>query len=214
MPSLSAYATFVRGLPALTLGSRRTFTYDGRPYRYFYDRYLYTWLNERCVELPLAFEAYDGARGADVLEVGNVLGHYGRGGHTVVDRYEQAPGVTNVDVLELAGDDRTYDLIISVSTLEHVGVDDTPKDTTRAIAALRLLADRVRDGGRLLATVPVGYNPTLDHAIASGIDGLEVTALRRVAPGPHWVQAAPAEVVDLGYDSDVKSARGVLIVRR
>src|SRR3954451_22447894 len=76
-----------------------TFVVDGRERRLFVHRYNETWRNERAVEVPLVVEALDAH---PVLEVGNVLGHYGHCGHTVVDKYERAPGVLNVDVLDFA----------------------------------------------------------------------------------------------------------------
>ena len=77
--------------------------------------------------------------GRRILEVGHVLGHYRRQAHVVVDKYEAAPGVLNLDVLDL-GDLGPFDLIVAVSTLEHVGHDESPRDPTaapRAVAALR-----------------------------------------------------------------------------
>jgi hypothetical protein len=38
----------------------------------------------------------------------------------VLDKYEQAPGVINEDVVSFSPPQK-YDLIVSVSTLEHVG---------------------------------------------------------------------------------------------
>ena len=63
--------------------------------------YHYTWLNERAVEVALALDLLERHPGASVLEVGNVLGHYVPFEHTVVDKYEQAPGVLNEDVADL-----------------------------------------------------------------------------------------------------------------
>lgn len=215
MPRLSLVPHYLAGLPHTVLHGRGGgFELDGTRYPYFFHRYNLTWLNERAVEVPLADAALARRSGGSVLELGNVLAHYGRGGHEVVDKYEQAPGVRNVDVLDLPDDGRRWDAIVSISTVEHVGVDDDTHDAARAVRALRLLADRVAPGGELLVTVPVDYNPALDTALAAGeLDGIEVRALRRTGPGPRWAQDDPAAVLDNGYDHAGKTARALLVAR-
>jgi hypothetical protein len=213
VPTIGSYAAFVAGLPRTVLGSRRAFAFAGRRYPYRYDRYNLTWLNERTVELPIAAGALEAHRGERVLEIGNVMAHYGHGGHEVVDKYEHEANVRNLDVLDLEPD-RRWDLILSVSTLEHVGVDETPRDPTRGAAAAQLLAQRLAPGGELLITIPVGYNAELDAALVGGaLPGLELQALRRTAAGPHWKQVDPSEVIGLGYDWRNSSARAVLVGR-
>src|ERR687896_193842 len=64
------------------------FELGGRRYRYFAHPYNATWRNERAVELSLAVALLEELSEARVLEVGNVLAHYGYGGHDVVDKYE------------------------------------------------------------------------------------------------------------------------------
>jgi hypothetical protein len=209
---LSRLRAFAAGLPHTVLPNRGGgFELDGRRHPYHYARYNLTWLNERAVELPLAMQVVH--RGGRILEVGNVLAHYGERGHEVVDRYERAPGVRNIDVLALEAG-REWDRIVSISTVEHVGVDDEPRDPARAVEAVRLLAGRVAPGGELLITVPVGYNPVLDRALAAGEAGdVRVSALRRTGPGPRWEQAPPDAVLDEGYDYRHKTARALLVVR-
>lgn len=216
MPALSQVPPFLAGLPHTVLHGRGgTFELDGQRFPYFFHRYNLTWLNERVVEVPLADAVLSGLpRGARVLELGNVLAHYERGGHDVVDKYEQAPGVRNLDVLELPDDGTRYDAIVSISTVEHVGVDDDSGDPTRAAAALALLHARLAPGGTLVVTIPVGYNPTLDAALVAGeVAGLRLSALRRTGAGPRWEQAPPEAVLDQGYDHSAKTARALLVVR-
>ena len=69
-------------------------------------------------------------KGKNILEVGNVLSH-----HDMLDKYEMAKGVTNADVVHSTSE-KKYDLIISISTLEHVGWDEKPRDDTKILLAI------------------------------------------------------------------------------
>ena len=134
-----------------------------------------------------------------------MLAHYMPVDHEVVDKYERAPGVRNVDVLDLPAEP-AYDLVIAISTLEHVGRDETPREPERAVRALEHLRRLLRPGGTLFATVPVGYNPELDSTLAAGSH--ELRAMRR---GP-WREVDPAQALECPYDFLVYSAEAVLFV--
>jgi hypothetical protein len=203
-------ARYVAGLPKTRRGEGETFAFQGRTYRCLAHRHNHTWLNERAVEVPLAREVVDRHEGERVLEVGNVLAHYGCGGHDVLDRYEPAPGVINADVLEWTPD-RPYGLIVSVSTLEHVGWDEEPRDPEQAVAAVRRLTGLLVSGGVLTATIPAGYHPALDEAILAGRAGFDqVRALRRDRPG-RWREVAPEALRGLPYDRLLYEASGLFV---
>lgn len=174
--------------------ARRSFTFDGRTYPLFSHRYNRTWTNERAVEIPLARAFLTGR----VLEVGNVLSHYGHS-HTVVDKYEQAPGVLNVDVLDYHPDER-FDRIVAVSTMEHVGWDEEPREPGKAGAAITHLRSLLAPDGRLLVTVPLGHNPPLDEQIRSGVLDPEREGFLR-GIGREWSQL-PRDEALVGYVCD------------
>jgi SAM-dependent methyltransferase len=128
----------------------------------------------------------------------------------VVDKYEPAPGVLNRDVLEL-GELGPFDLIVAISTLEHVGHDEAPRDPTAAPRAVQALRERLAPGGRLLITVPAGYNRAFDAAIADGsIPTSSLSALRRVGGGTRWREVGPAQAWQAPYDFLLYSARAVV----
>lgn len=149
-----------------------SFTLDGDTLTYFHHPYNATWRNERAVEIPVARRFLTNVFGPG-LEVGNVLGHYGPVFHTVIDKYEPSAGVINVDVVDYRPPDR-YGWIVAISTLEHVGWDEAPKDPDKAVRAIAHLRTLLRPGGRLLVTCPVGHNPGLDHAIRAGSLGFSM----------------------------------------
>lgn len=147
--------------------------------------------NERAVEIPLA-QAFIAAQPVDGrgLEVGNVLAHYGVTGHAVVDLYEEAPGVENIDVLEITGQ---WDWIVAISTIEHVRWDHPPRDPNGATLALSHLRRHLTTKGALFVTVPMGYHPPLDDVIVAGSLGAEAAATF-VRDGPDaWRQTPHPE---------------------
>jgi SAM-dependent methyltransferase len=144
-----------------------------------------------------------------VLEVGNVLSHYRPQDHTVVDKYERGPGVLNRDVLDL-GDLGSFDLVVAVSTLEHVGWDEEPRRPDASVEALTALQALLAPGGRLVLTHPVGYNPHLDGALRDGVVAAGTAAALRRAGRTHWVEVSPDEAWRAPYDFLLYSARAVV----
>lgn len=165
-----------------------TFLWHDVELDYFDHPYNSTALNERTIEVPVA-RAWIAAHGIDT-EVGNVLGHYSTSGHRVVDRYEHAPGVENVDVFDLDGD---LGSVVAISTLEHVRWDEPDKDPDGAVDALRHLAGLA---DRLLVTVPLGHNPTLDAYLL--VDQPAERACTFVRCWSGWVQTAHLETAPYG----------------
>lgn len=205
-------AKFVAG-PGLGSRARRLpiFSFGGRSYAYLDRRHGWTWLNERCVEVPLVAAAIRDAGGTEILEVGNVLRHYLPASHRVIDKYEASDGVENVDVFDFASE-RGFDLVVSVSTLEHVGWDEPARDPDLALGAVDHLKSLVRPGGRLLITVPVGYHPRLDKAMLSGEVPLDfLGALACNYRTGDWVECDPVSVEHQSYDRLLYRASAVLI---
>src|SRR3954470_19861410 len=86
-------ARVAAGLPRTRRAHAPEFEFEGERYEYLYGAYKRSWMTERAVEVPIAQRLVDASIGKRVLEVGNVLSHYGPQRHTIVDKYEQAPGV-------------------------------------------------------------------------------------------------------------------------
>lgn len=192
--------------------STETFRYDGADLPYLHDRYNSTWLNERAVEVPLAAAVLAGTdSSARVLEVGNVMAHYQPITHTVVDRYEKASGVHNVDVvdIDLPG---FFDLILAVSTLEHVGFDEEIRDPGKPARAIAHLTSLLAPGGRLWCTIPVGYNSDLQEGLREGRLGFtRLTALRRTGPANRWEEIPVDDVWGITYDWLLYTAHAVVV---
>jgi hypothetical protein len=152
-------------------------------------------LGERTVELAVAREFVAQRRAlGPILEVGNVLAHHVPFPHPVVDRYEPGDGILHVDVLEYRPSDPSPS-IVSISTLEHVGFDETPRRVGRFRPALvHLFEQCLRPGGTMLVTVPLGYNPEVDDAVFSRARELgKITIYRRHGLRNLWDRLVPSE---------------------
>lgn len=202
-------AELVAGLPWTARGRRGSFQLESEEYPYLFHSYKCSWLTERAVEVPVVQRLVDRSQGR-VLEVGNVLSHYGEQEHLVVDKYEHAPGVLNRDVMDL-DDLGPFDLIVAISTLEHVGWDEEPRRPGAAVESVAALHAMLAPGGRLVLTHPVGYNPHLDAALRDGAVPLaRVSALRRAGRRTRWYQVPPEEAWRADYDFLLYSARAVV----
>lgn len=148
--------------------ARRIFQFDEVGLFYTYSLYNTTWRNERMIEASIGKHFVESIpNDADILEVGNTLKYYYSYQGDVVDKYEVAPGVLNVDVAEFHPD-KKYDLILSVSTMEHVGFDEPTKDPDKIRASLENLKHFLKPRGKMVVTMPLGYNPSLDQDIQAG----------------------------------------------
>ncbi len=166
-------------------------------------------MHERAVEIPIVLEVVRRARGQSILEVGNVLSHYFPLTHDILDRYEVAPGVINEDVVDFAPPEG-YDLIISISTLEHMGWDEDPRDDTKVLRAIENLKSCTTQQGRLLVTLPIGYNPILDRLLHAEIRFEKVAYLLRLGELER-VEADWEDVRNVRYGSPLPFANAIVI---
>ena len=191
--------------------SGRTFNVRGVDYAYFYHPYNQTYANERAVEIALVWPIVQRVPPERVLEVGNVLNHYFPTRHDVVDKYERGPGVQNVDVVDFSPT-RPYDLIVSISTLEHVGFNEQPLEPEKPWRAIRNLQRALSPQGRLVITVPLGANPHLDRMLDEGRIPLDdPVCLRRISRDNRWRQVPWEEIRHARYGRPYRNANGVLL---
>lgn len=189
----------------------RSFALRGERYRYFAGDYNSAWHNERTVEIPVAVRYLQRYSDRRVLEVGNVLAHYVPVRHDVVDKYERASGVLNVDVVDYRPD-RLYDLILSVSTLEHVGWDEKVIEADKPVQAVEHLASLLAPGGELVITLPFGWNPHVDAAIrTNGFEFDDIVYLRRVSRDNRWREVDASDLVSARYGSPFPATNALAI---
>jgi hypothetical protein len=152
--------------------------------------------SERIIEIPYAlrFIKSNNKQNSRVLEIGNILNYYEPFDHDVLDKYEVERGLINQDVVDFLPL-HLYDVIISISTLEHVGFDEPQREPEKINKAIINLYDNcLKVGGTMLITFPLGYNPIIDRLVERGHLGLgTMRYMRRSSAFNTWIQVAYEE---------------------
>jgi hypothetical protein len=189
------------------------FDLDGARYPLFLHHLGMTWRTERIVEIPIARRFLAQFPPDRVLEVGAVLTQYFGDDHAVVDKYQRTPGVINEDAETFQGG--PYEAIVCISTLEHIGWDEVPRDADKTRRVVEHLRDLLVPGGQLLITVPHGWNRDLDDLLAC--DALpfdQVSYLRRLDFfNRHWVQVDRSGLDGRAFGYPFVGASGIAVCR-
>ncbi|MCI0536304.1 MAG: class I SAM-dependent methyltransferase [Verrucomicrobiales bacterium] len=196
----------------IPLLSKRTFHFDGQELSYFYHPYNMTWACERCVEVPIGRHYLSQFAARNVLEVGNVLSHYGVVAHDILDKFERAPDVINEDIITFTPP-KKYDLVLSISTFEHIGFDDEASEPSgqKILTAIAACRNLLSPNGKLVVTVPMGYNPDLDRLIRSGqLGSARETYLKRVER-LEWNTVGKSEALSCRYKEPFPYANAILV---
>jgi hypothetical protein len=193
--------------------SRRTFHFDGREYHYFVHHYNRAWKNERAVELAIGRQFLEERSGTRTLEVGNVMAHYAPVNYDVLDKYEISPGVINEDIVDHEPT-VPYDTILSISTLEHVGWDEQPRQPDKTMRACHALRRMLAPEGELLLTCPIGQNPFLDQYISDRtLPFDDVRFMRRLDGDNTWVECPLEDVIGMEYGRPFANANAIFVGR-
>ena len=194
----------------------RTFEFQREKYQYFIHKYNATWRNERAVEIPIVRHIMQETTG-EILEVGNVLSHYSETNHVIVDKYERAEGVLTQDITEIQTS-KKYDLLISISTLEHVGWDENPVNHNlvnapeKILQALSKMRELLKPKGIIVVTVPIGYNPYFDKFLKNGTVGFgKQFFMKRTHKGSGWVEAEWEEIKNAKFNRQIPAANAIII---
>ena len=189
----------------------REFTCGGKNYEYFYSTLNFTYRNERTVEVPIAWEACKTVPPDQVLEVGDVLTQYYHVPHDVVDKYDVIPRIINADV-ETFDTPKRYKLIVSISTIEHVGWDaPEERDAEKIPRSIENLKRLLAPGGRLVITMPLGCNDFLDELHEKHGLPIEGVFLKRVSLWNKWKEVPYGEVRGARYDHPFPAANALFI---
>lgn len=175
----------------------------------FPNTYNQAYANERIIEIPLALSHIKKTK--QILEVGRVLTHYTTQTWNVVDKFEVGSDVINQDILDFHPKSR-FDQIISISTVEHIGVDDTTNNPLLGVKAIEKMKTLLTKHGNLLITIPIGYNQSLDKYLFSH-PTLFTTAygMKRITPWNTWKQVPLEEIQNSRYGWPFNNANGLFV---
>lgn len=195
----------------VVLKPSKTFVFQNRIYNYYYHWYNTTWANERDIEIPIVMDVVKENSKKKILEVGNVLSHYFHFNHDILDKYEKSKGVINQDIIDFRSPEE-YDLIVSISTLEHVGFDETPKDSTKIIRAIENLKGILAPKGKIIITLPLGYNGEMDTMLRNGkIEFTDQIYLKKISKNNTWKEVNSKDIQDIKYNKYLQSANGIVV---
>jgi len=205
--------------------SKTEFVYQGKTFKYFDHPHHETWTNERRVEVPIAMEYLMRFKDKRILEVGNVISYYYLPGiigaqWDVLDKYERVPehNLINEDVLTFQPKEK-YDMIFSISTMEHVGFDHENEyktehgDYRKSVEAIKhLQKDCLKKGGSMFLTLPWAYNATLHVAIFSGELDFKIRLMKRMTEDNRWQEVRYLDqLADVRYSYPYYAANGIIL---
>ncbi len=195
--------------------SSRTFTVQKKSYNYIYHLYNVTWMSERAVEVPIIWNMVKKYQKKKILEVGNVLSHYYSVNHDIIDKYEKGNVVINQDVVDFRPT-KKYNLIVSISTLEHVGWDENIKNNAREpkkiLLAIENLIRCLTPEGKLVFTSPISQNSNMDKMLQKKkIKCTKLCCLKRISADNKWIETDWEAIKDSQYDKPFISANGLVI---
>jgi len=190
---------------------RSSFTVAGKSYPYFYHLRNATFLKERAVEVAIGIDLFKAYRDKQVLEVGNVMNQYYTIPHDIVDKYEKNDGVKNQDIIDY-NPDKKYDLILTISTIEHVGWDETPRTKDKFKIAIEHLKQLLAPGGLLYFSIPLAYNEDIDASLEKSEFPVEdIHFMKKTSRFCKWIEVAYNEVKDSKFDMNYLRANALLI---
>jgi hypothetical protein len=192
-----------------------TFKFNGRELKYFRHNFNLAYANERTIEIAIIKDFLKIlGKNAKILEVGNVLANYGfrNTSRDVLDKYDPALHVFNEDVINFKPLEK-YAAIISISTLEHVGWDEDIRDPMKIISAVRNLKENcLAPSGRMLVTIPIGYNTYFDDQLARGAEYFtEKYFFKRISADNKWKQVDYTEVLGAKFGQPFNNANAMCI---
>ena len=190
--------------------SKKTFNFSGKKYNYFIHKHNATFYNERAVELPIILEMYKKYDSNDILEVGDVLSHYIEPKHKVIDKFEKGPHIETVDAIYY-NPGRKYQLIVSVSTIEHIGWDDDPFKPELVLEAIKNLVSLLSENGMLIVTAPIGYNEFLDENIVNNKLGFKEQRFLKRDKNNEWVETTLEFSMGKKYGKPFPSANALYV---
>jgi hypothetical protein len=192
--------------------SSETFEFQGKNYHYLFHAYCPTWRNERATVIPIVWNMIQRYRQQNkrVLEVGNMLSYVFKVDHDILDKYEITEGVINEDAVDFNPPEQ-YDLIVSIFTLQVVGLEESPREPIKGFRAMQNLERHLAPGGRMVVLHALGHNHEMDKLLKNGTMQFDKQFYLKRISRYKWKGTTWGDVKDSTYDYSVPTANGVVI---
>ncbi len=174
-----------------------SFIFNNKQYQYHTQSKV-----ERIVELPIIFDYVQQFKDKKILEIGNVLSNYYTITHDVLDKYDISSRCIKHDIVSYLTSIK-YDLIVSISTLEHVGYEAPEiKDPSKIKRSIENIKDNLlANSGMCVITIPLGWNKILDAQIdKKEIIFDEIYFMKRIEEYK-WIQDNDTTILGDFYDN-------------
>lgn len=200
------------------LNSEDTFIFQGQILPYNRNPHNNIPPSERAIEIPIALQFLSSLVGEKkLLEVGNVLSYYQDllpdnnliKTRRIIDKYEVIDGVENIDLMELSSTEK-YEVIVSISTVEHIGQSTEPnqtygeeiqrRDMEAPLKAIAKIYELLTENGKALITVPFGRLIDYKWLLQFSQEYLEILTKKYQIP-PDAMQTTYFKVVEVDADS-------------
>lgn len=169
--------------------------FNGKEYIYENGKYYNGVPCERDVEIPIILDLINSYRQEEILQVGNVVPME----CDILDKYEVGKGIINADIRTYKSN-KLYECIFSITTLEHVGWDENPKEFNGIIESIHNILDLLVPNGKLIFSVPIGYNTDMDNLfIKKRVPITLLSCIKRISEDNIWVQCSIDEGLQSQY---------------
>ena len=207
----------------------KNFKFADMTLEYLRHSYNDTDKNMRTVEVPIIkaliakFDKYFSPIIVHKLEIGNVLSHYFYTYHKVLDRdekiFRRGLEVRIKEDLMSYQPEEKFDLIVSISTIEHIGFGKYRKFGEKEYTTFEIISkikDLLNPKGVAFITLPVGYNPNIDRWLLEGhIGANQVGCMHRISDDNQWEQCSlsTAYETDKHRPKDYPWSTGMVVLR-
>lgn len=206
---------FTYPISFIFLNHKKSFYFKKRKYFYCREKYNLSWRNERAVEIPIFQRLVRENIKANILEVGCVLKWYKsspKSNWTILDKFEKFGSTINLDIINYKPRTK-FDLILSISTIEHIGLEDGSSKKNKVIKAINhLITNCLSKKGKIIFSIPIGYNKYLDNQIFSKRIHLSKTYYFLRRSNSEWREVDSEQVINCEYNKYYRiGSKGLLI---
>ena len=190
----------------------KTFIFDGVTLNYFYHKYNVTYENERIIVIPIILYLIKKYGINTYTELGNVLSYYKLQSKSIIDKYDNSKDIIKEDITYYKPISK-FKNIISISTLEHIGWDESERNYCKITPTFINIFNNVLDkNGYFIFSFPIGYNPYLDSYLNNNLEKfIEIYSFIRINKSNEWRNVKYDKTRNSKFGTPFKNANELII---